>query len=82
MPKINDLDLKNWKEYGDILTDSLWSIYEAKQLTKLIRNKNRQVELNCQNKRLSFDLNDQNIICLDNEPKTYAGRQQELNLLP
>ena len=26
MPKINDLDLKNWKEYGDILTDSLWSI--------------------------------------------------------
>ncbi len=28
MPKINDLDLKNWKEYGDILTDSLWSIDE------------------------------------------------------
>ena len=22
MPKINDLDLKNWKEYSDILTDS------------------------------------------------------------
>ncbi len=28
MPKINDLDLKNWKEYGDILTDSLWSVDE------------------------------------------------------
>jgi len=23
---INDLNLKNWKEYGDILTDSLWMI--------------------------------------------------------
>lgn len=28
MPKINDLDLKNWKEYQDILTDSLWIIGE------------------------------------------------------
>ncbi|MCL4403891.1 site-specific DNA-methyltransferase [Patescibacteria group bacterium] len=26
--KINDLDLKNWKEYGDLLTDSLWLINE------------------------------------------------------
>ena len=24
MPKINDLNLNNWKEYEDILTDSLW----------------------------------------------------------
>ena len=24
MPKINDLNLKNWKEYENILTDSLW----------------------------------------------------------
>jgi len=28
MPKINDLNLKNWKEYEDILTDSLWIIGE------------------------------------------------------
>lgn len=28
MPKINDLDLKNWKKYQDILTDSLWIIPE------------------------------------------------------
>ena len=28
MPKINDLNLKNWKEYQDILTDSLWIIGE------------------------------------------------------
>jgi hypothetical protein len=28
MPKINDLNLKNWKDYQDILTDSLWIIGE------------------------------------------------------
>ncbi len=28
MPKINDLNLKNWKEYDDILTDSLWVMGE------------------------------------------------------
>lgn len=28
MPKINDLNLNNWKEYHDILTDSLWIIGE------------------------------------------------------
>ncbi|MBU1046006.1 site-specific DNA-methyltransferase [Patescibacteria group bacterium] len=28
MPKINDLNLNNWKEYQDILTDSLWIIGE------------------------------------------------------
>ena len=26
MPKFNDLDLKNWKEYEDIYTDTLWII--------------------------------------------------------
>lgn len=28
MPKINDLNLKNWKKYQDIITDSLWMIGE------------------------------------------------------
>lgn len=28
MPKINDLNLNNWKEYKDLLTDSLWIIGE------------------------------------------------------
>jgi tRNA G10 N-methylase Trm11 len=28
MPKFNDLNLKNWKEYQDIITDSLWIIGE------------------------------------------------------
>lgn len=26
MPKLNDLDLKNWQQYQDIITDSLWII--------------------------------------------------------
>lgn len=26
MPKLNDLDLKNWQQYQDIITDSLWVI--------------------------------------------------------
>lgn len=26
MPKFNDFDLKNWKDYSDILTDTLWII--------------------------------------------------------
>ena len=26
MPKFNDLDLKKWKEYEDIYTDTLWII--------------------------------------------------------
>ena len=26
MAKYNDLDMKNWKEYSDIYTDSLWII--------------------------------------------------------
>lgn len=28
MPRINDLNLNNWKEYQDIITDSLWIIGE------------------------------------------------------
>lgn len=28
MAKINDLDLKNWKQYSDLVTDSLWLIGE------------------------------------------------------
>ena len=28
MPRINDLDLENWREYEDIITDSLWLIPE------------------------------------------------------
>ena len=57
--------------------------YEAERLTQLIRNKNHKIELNCQNKSLSFDSHNEKIICLDEMPKIYAGvRQEELNILP
>lgn len=63
--------------------NTMITIYEAERLTQLIRNKNTQTELNCQNKRLSFDPNEQKIVCLDDDPRTYGGmRQEELNLLP
>ena len=63
--------------------NTMITIYEAERLTQLIRNKNTQTELNCQNKRLSFDPDEQKIVCLDDEPRTYGGmRQEELNLLP
>ena len=27
MPKFNDIDAKNWREYTDILTNSFWSFH-------------------------------------------------------
>ena len=63
--------------------NTMITIYEAERLAQLLRNKNRQVELNCQNRGLSFDSNEQKIVCLDNGPKIYTGwQQEELNLLP
>lgn len=58
------------------------TIYEAERLTQLIRNKNNRAELNCQNKVLSFDAAAQKIICLNERPRVYTGRQEEINLLP
>ncbi len=57
-------------------------IYEAERLTQLIRNKNNRVEMNCQNKTLSFDAVEQKIVCLNERQKAYAGRQEVINLLP
>jgi len=34
MPKYNDLDMSNWKEYSDILTDTLW-IFDRRDNTGL-----------------------------------------------
>ena len=55
---------------------------EAKRLIQLIKNKNEGT-LECQNKGLSFDPNDQKIVCLDKGPRTYGSeRREELNMLP
>lgn len=61
--------------------NTMITIYEAERLTQLIRNKNKKIELNCQNTGLSFDSDEQKIVCLD-QKRPYAGQQEELNLLP
>jgi len=62
--------------------NTMITVYEAERLTQLIRNKNNRTELNCENKMLSFDAVAQKILCLDRRPNTYAGRQEDINLLP
>lgn len=62
--------------------NTMVTIYEAERLTQLIRNKNNRNELDCQNKVLSFDAVEQKIVCLDERQRNYAGRQEEINLLP
>lgn len=62
--------------------NTMITIYEAERLTQLIRNKNNRTECNCQNKVLSFDAVEQKIVCLNEKPKAYVGRQEEINLLP
>ena len=62
--------------------NTMITIYEAERLTKLIRNKNNRAELNCRDKALSFDAGEQKIVCLDERQRTYAGRQEVINLLP
>ncbi len=62
--------------------NTMITIYEAERLTQLIRNKNNRTECNCQNKVLSFDAVEQKIVCLNERPKAYVGRQEEINLLP
>lgn len=63
--------------------NTMVTIYEAERLTQLIRNKNNKIELKCHNKRLSFDPDEQIIVRLDDEPRTYAGvTKEDLNVLP
>lgn len=62
--------------------NTMITIYEAERLAQLIRNKNNRMELNYQNRLLSFDATTQEIVCIDEQPKTYTGRKQEINVLP
>lgn len=62
--------------------NTMITIYETERLTQLIRNKNNRDELECQNKVLSFDSVEQRIVCLNEKQRNYAGRQEEINLLP
>src|SRR3990167_10891632 len=62
--------------------NTMITIYEAERLTQLIRNKNNRAELDCRDKVLSFDAIEQKIVCLNEKQRTYAGRQEVINLLP
>ena len=62
--------------------NTMITIYETERLTQLIRNKNNRTELDCRNKVLSFDAVEQKIVCLNERQRTYAGRQEVINLLP
>lgn len=62
--------------------NTMITIYEAERLTQLIRNKNSRIEMNCQNKVLSFDAAAQKIVCLNERQRAYSGRKEEINLLP
>lgn len=62
--------------------NTMITAYESKILCKLIRNKNQSKNLFCNNKLLSFDLEEQNIICIDEPPKSYSGRTEDIKILP
>jgi len=62
--------------------NTMITLYESERLCQLIRNKNNRTELECVDKKLSYDVVNQNIICIDGEPGEYAGRKEEINLLP
>jgi hypothetical protein len=62
--------------------NTMITIYEAERLAQLIRNKNARNELNCGDRRLSFDLDTQRIVGLNRRPSQYAGRREDINVVP
>ncbi len=62
--------------------NTMITIYEAERLCQLIRDKNSREEMNVENHKLSFDQENQKIILTPNNVNNYAGRKEEINLLP
>jgi len=62
--------------------NTMITIYEAERLCQLIRDKNSRQEINVDNHKLSFDQESQKIILTTDNKNTYAGRKEEINLLP
>ncbi len=62
--------------------NTMITMYESERLTQLIRNKNNRRPLDCSGKGLSFDIDSQRIIVLDNNGRSYTGRQERIDLLP
>ncbi len=62
--------------------NTMITIYEAERLCQLIRNKNNRESIEIDNKKLSFDAENETIILLNENSNYYSGRQEEINILP
>lgn len=62
--------------------NTMITIYEAERLCQLIRDKNSRQEINVDNHKLSFDQDSHKIILTTDSKNAYAGRKEEINLLP
>ncbi|MCK4386793.1 MAG: DUF91 domain-containing protein [Candidatus Pacebacteria bacterium] len=62
--------------------NTMITIYEAERLCQLIRDKNYRQEINIDNHKLSFDQESQKIILTADNLNNYAGRKEEINILP
>lgn len=62
--------------------NTMITTYESRELCKLIQKKNRGCQMCCDNRLLSFDLETQSIICLNKRARSYAGRNEPINVVP
>jgi len=62
--------------------NTMITIYESERLCQLIRDKNERKELTVDHNKLSFDPKGQKIILTTEKPNGYAGRKENINLLP
>ena len=62
--------------------NTMITIYEAERLCQLIRDKNSRQELNIGDYKISFDHLGQKIVKTNECLNTYAGRNEDINILP
>lgn len=62
--------------------NTMITVYESERLCQLIRNKNNRCIMDVNQKKLSFDIVGQKIICRPEPTDEYQGRREEINVLP
>ena len=62
--------------------NTMITIYESERLFQLIRDKNSRQELNVNNKKITFDKDQQKIILTNKIVNTYTGRMEVIDMLP
>ncbi len=62
--------------------NTMITVYESERLCQLIRDKNGRQELNIDNKKISFDKDEQKIILTNDIVNTYTGRMEVIDILP